>query len=232
MKKKLLFFFLLTAFFNQLIAQAPLWEEQNDFINGYARVFHIDKFSFINEEQKLISPFVFEDARNFYTGLAAVKQHDKWGFINTKGILVIPCEYDIVFDFRERVSVVFKNGNWWLLDASAKLGKKLDISVCYGFKNGKASIDKDGRKGSMDLAGNIVFEKINPTLLRPIIPYINGISTASCPDNLDFNFGDFTNWKCFIGRVDSVGNTNVITVNPSPATPGRHTIIPLSLIHI
>jgi|GEM_PF-2735946 len=226
MKKKLLFFFLLTAFFNQLIAQAPLWEEQNDFINGYARVFHIDKFSFINEEQKLISPFVFEDARNFYTGLAAVKQHDKWGFINTKGILVIPCEYDIVFDFRERVSVVFKNGNWWLLDASAKLGKKLDISVCYGFKNGKASIDKDGRKGSMDLAGNIVFEKINPTLLRPIIPYINGISTASCPDNLDFNFGNFTNWKCFIGRVDSVGNTNVITVNPSPATPGRHTIIP------
>src|SRR5690606_24207552 len=41
-----------------------------------------------------------------------------------------------------------------------------------------------------------------------------------------FERGNFTNWECFIGEVDAVGTTNVITVNPSAPTANRHMIYP------
>lgn len=44
-----------------------------------------------------------------------------------------------------------------------------------------------------------------------------------CPPNLDFEFGDFSNWACQAGIVDPGGN---LILNPTPPIPGRHTIIP------
>jgi gliding motility-associated-like protein len=53
------------------------------------------------------------------------------------------------------------------------------------------------------------------------------ISTFSqgCPDNLDFEKGDFTNWQCFTGSVSALGNTNVISLSLSQPTAKRHEII-------
>lgn len=49
--------------------------------------------------------------------------------------------------------------------------------------------------------------------------------SQDCPVNIDFELGDFTNWQCFLGTTYTNGNQNVIDLNPSPATPGRHEII-------
>ena len=54
-------------------------------------------------------------------------------------------------------------------------------------------------------------------------------ATAQCPANIDFEFGDFTNWQCWTGNVlDSVSGTkhfNVMHLLPSPPTAGRHTML-------
>ena len=47
-----------------------------------------------------------------------------------------------------------------------------------------------------------------------------------CPPNMDFEFGDFTNWDCATGTVAAVGGKNVITWTGTTQVPGQHTIIP------
>lgn len=46
--------------------------------------------------------------------------------------------------------------------------------------------------------------------------------TATCPPNIDFENGNFTNWNCFTGATAVNGGQNVISVVSSPPTPQRH----------
>lgn len=48
---------------------------------------------------------------------------------------------------------------------------------------------------------------------------------STCPPNLDFEFGDFTNWETFTGITDVYDGKNRMVLNPSPPMPGRHQII-------
>ena len=46
-----------------------------------------------------------------------------------------------------------------------------------------------------------------------------------CPPNLDFEFGDFSNWICRTGTVSVSGGLNRINWTGMGQVPGRHTII-------
>jgi len=212
----------------QIPLNPQLWDEVDPFINGFSRVFLNNRFSFVSLSGKLIAPVEFEDARDFSNKLAAVKKDNKWGFISESGKTILPFNYDIVFDFDGTVTAVYANKKWWLVNNKAEIIKPLDISVCYGFKNGKARITKDDKEGVLYADGRIVLNAASPVVKKPIPynPNTNANSlVAECPDNINFEYGDFTNWQCYLGQVDSIGNTNVITVNPSPPTANRHTIV-------
>ncbi|MEI9959431.1 MAG: PKD domain-containing protein [Ferruginibacter sp.] len=239
MSKYVLFFILLlslnvSAQENAVIKASPslqnTWDEQEPFVNGFARVLKNNKFSFINKSGKLVALLQFDGARNFSNHLAAVEKDNKWGFINESGELVVPLKYDIVYDFTETITGVFGNKRWWIINTKAEVTKALDVSVFYGFKNGVAKLVKNDRWGTMNVNGEIIFDKIQPApATNNIVPFIPKTSSVTsgitvCPDNIDFEYGSFYNWKCFTGHVDSIGNTNVITLNPSPPTPNRHTL--------
>jgi hypothetical protein len=208
-----------------------LWDETDAFANGFARVFLSNKFTFVNGSGNPIHPAVFEDARNFSNELAAVKKDGKWGFMTEAGKILFPFNYTIVFDFEGSVSVAYADKKWWLINNKGETVMPMDISVCYGFKNGVAKIIKDEKEGILFPDGRITLNPFKSNIRKPISynPRLNNIIAnnilADCPDNIDFENGDFFNWECFIGQVDSVGTTNVITVNPSPPTPNRHDLI-------
>lgn len=46
-----------------------------------------------------------------------------------------------------------------------------------------------------------------------------------CPDNMDFEHGDFTNWECRWGTVSAPGGINTLSLLNVGLLPGRHTII-------
>ncbi|OQP62644.1 hypothetical protein A3860_26905 [Niastella vici] len=46
----------------------------------------------------------------------------------------------------------------------------------------------------------------------------------TCPANIDFESGSFTNWQCYTGFTSVSNNKNTITVSPSPPVTGRHTL--------
>lgn len=215
---------------NGVPANQLLWDETDAFVNGFARVFLNNQFSFVNSSGNTIYPTVLEDARNFSNGLAAVKKDGKWSFLTETGKILFPFAYDIVFDFEGNVSVAYGNKKWWLINNTGDGVMPLDISVCYGFKNGVAKIVKDEKEGVLYPNGRIALNAFKRNIPKSI-PYhprpINGLANivADCPDNIDFENGDFFNWECFLGQVDSIGTTNVITVNPSPPTANRHVLI-------
>ena len=205
-----------------------VWDETEPFINGFSRVLSGEHFSFVDMNGKLICPVQFESARNFSGKLAAVKKDGLWGFINESGKPVIPFEYSLVYDFSEPVTAVMKENKWFLIDSKTAVAKPLDISAFYGFKNGIATIERNGRIGTINTSGAISMtnEPVKAPAFQPLnTSRIAAAPTSSlCPENIDFENGSFFNWKCFIGSVDSVGSTNVITVAPSAPTNNRHTL--------
>ena len=48
--------------------------------------------------------------------------------------------------------------------------------------------------------------------------------SATCPPNIDFENGNFTNWNCFIGATAVNGGQNVISVTSSPPLSNRHVL--------
>lgn len=48
--------------------------------------------------------------------------------------------------------------------------------------------------------------------------------TANCPPNIDFEFGDFTNWSCFIGTTFILSGQNNLTLTSSSPLPRRHVL--------
>src|SRR5688572_9673072 len=49
--------------------------------------------------------------------------------------------------------------------------------------------------------------------------------SQTCPPNLDFESGNFNNWECFTGSVDTIPGKNKMILNPSAPIPDRHQII-------
>lgn len=207
---------------------SQIWEEVGTFVNGFARVYHNQRWGFVDHQGNLVVPVKFESLRNFSNQLAAARQNSKWGFIDNKGNTIVPFVYDIIYDFTENITAAYKNRRWSLIDRQGKKIRDLDVDVFYGFRNGSARFLQKGRYGRMNTKGEIVsFEKSGPDIYE----YETNTRQAStqatpCPDNIGFERGNFTNWECFVGEVDAVGTTNVITVTPSAPTPNRHVIYP------
>lgn len=202
------------------------WDEAEPFVNGFSRVLSQEHFAFVDARGLPVCNNVYVAARNFSNKLAAVKNEQGWGFINESGKLVIPCSYEIVYDFKLAVTAAYKNRKWFLVNTKGEILATPDITACYGFVNGMAVIEKNGITGTMNTAGVINFSqtaKNSSTPLSTPVPLAPN-QVSQCPDNIDFEFGSFQNWRCFTGRVDSVGNTNVITVTPSAPTANRHTL--------
>jgi gliding motility-associated-like protein len=49
--------------------------------------------------------------------------------------------------------------------------------------------------------------------------------SQSCPPNLDFESGNFSNWECFVGSTDTVAGKNRMVLLPSAPIAKRHEII-------
>lgn len=50
-------------------------------------------------------------------------------------------------------------------------------------------------------------------------------NAQDCPPNIDFETGTFEGWTCYTGSTAEVNGQNVITLYPSGAVPGRHTMM-------
>lgn len=62
-------------------------------------------------------------------------------------------------------------------------------------------------------------------LLFMFMTGIGTIAMAQCPDNIDFEKGNFEGWFCDTGRVSTEFGPRIITLNTSPPTIDRHVML-------
>jgi len=75
----------------------------------------------------------------------------------------------------------------------------------------------------------------NKVVTSPRRAKAQSVAPSKCIDNLDFEKGNFTNWKCYVGTARTNGINNYVTWNPTYAVApvaGRHQIISASSLPV
>ena len=161
---------------------------------------------------------LYDSIRNYHEGFAAVCRDHKWGYINRAGVEVIAPAFTCASDFIEHSAVVFA-GKWVEIDTTG--------TVTAPATQRKAERFMAASFSSASLAGPAAPQTVNHQTNRPI----QDASLGSCPANIDFENGDFTNWYCFTGLVSTNGAGNNVVTYFNSAPPqnspvaGRHTLI-------
>ncbi len=184
--------------------------ERQPYVNGFAILFKSSGYFFINKEGKYLNSIPFQEARDFSNHRAAVHDGKNWGFIDEYGKLIIGYRYDIAFDFKDDKSIVSKSNHWQEIDVNGNVLQEIDGDD-FLKKQREHYADPIAEKASK--AGQNNPGTASRSLLTP------------CPENINFENGNFTNWECFIGSTACVGTTTVNTLSPSVPTAQRHTIL-------
>ncbi len=200
-----------------------VWEEAEPFVNGFAKVYNQDGWTFVNGRGTRVSKNGYGQVRNFKNHLAAVKRNSKWGFIDESGNEVISPVFDFVHDFAKNLAAVYDGKEWRFINRSGIFVADADqdwLSQNRELikKNYTQSRPFASNNAGNNLADNNLFPGTNKQ--EPGV-----VEAGGCPPNISFENGSFANWSCFIGSTACVGGVNTTTLNPSAPIPNRHTLI-------
>jgi len=134
---------------------SPIYDEINDILITPYQVKLENKWGFISEKGKEVTPIKYDEVKAFFNELAAVKRDDKWGFINLKGEEVIPLKYDDISSFHENMAGVKIDGKWGYIDAAGEeviSPKYDDVEI---FNNGLAAVSIGKKWGLIDKNGEV-----------------------------------------------------------------------------
>ena len=161
----------------------------------------------------------YDSIRPNHDGFAAVSRENKWGFIDAAGKEIIAPQYSTVSDFIEDNAIVYA-GRWIMIDTTGRFVKESYERQAQRYIDASKPFTRDTRH-----VPEIMYKPTNAAARSTA-----ATTATTCPPNIDFEFGNFSNWYCFKGLVTTVGGLNSITWfnnNPPVNTPtnGRHTMI-------
>ncbi len=111
----------------------------------------------VNAQTEISSKY--DEIGKFHNGIAIVRLHGLEGAINSEGKEVIKPEWDALTSFgRDGIGYAHKKDLVGLIDKSGTLIAQPIYQRIGHFKYGKAVVMKDGKKGIMDINGNIIIE--------------------------------------------------------------------------
>lgn len=125
-----------------------------------------ETWGYLNNQGKIVIPFIYSKAKEFSEGLAAVGKgeydNSKHGFIDKTGKTVIPFTYDNATSFSEGLAAVrigdYDTGKYGVIDKSGKIVVPFKYNGYIApFSEGLAAvINKDDKYGFIDRAGKLV----------------------------------------------------------------------------
>ncbi|MFN0199886.1 MAG: WG repeat-containing protein [Bacteroidia bacterium] len=92
------------------------------FKNGFAKITAEDRFGFINEKGKIITPISFDVAYDFEpSGIAVVANAGNYGLIDTNGHYLLPLMYDDIGEFHHGFAKIRKNQKIGFINTQGKI---------------------------------------------------------------------------------------------------------------
>lgn len=130
------------------------------FDNSEGLFFAVDqekKCGYLNEEGKIVIPFVYEaemgygvgtDEESFHEGLALIKKDGKYGYIDKDGKVVIPPIYKFAHRFSEGLAAVSKDGKYRYIDKLGNITIPFSTGIldAYQFSCGLAQLIRSDNK--------------------------------------------------------------------------------------
>jgi gliding motility-associated-like protein len=175
--------------------------------------------------KKILDKQFYEMIAPFSENRAAIIKDKKWGFINENGFAVIPPMYKIAYPFKKGISHVFSESKGWLLINSQGLVVKNLNNYNYDSVLIKISEEQSGIKYEQKKTKSESIN-VNNSIDGIFKQTANNASSVpqSCPINIDFENGDFTNWVTLTGNTKCTSNKNLTTLSVSQPSKTRHLI--------
>ena len=117
-----------------------VFDDVDDFREGFASVKLNDKWNFINQEGRLLSGQWFDNVGNFSDGFAAFRFNSKYNFINQEGRLLSNQWFDGASDFSDGFARIKLNGKWNFINQEGRLLSDQWFDYVDDFSEGFASV--------------------------------------------------------------------------------------------
>lgn len=123
-------------------------------------IFDGEKYGFLAEDGKEITPCIYDIAYPFSEGLACVSQDGKYGYIDFKGENAIPFTYDRATPFVEGLAYFAAGESYGFMDQTGTQVFSLECDSVSSFQEGLAYFSIEGRYGYIDRNGQVVIEPV------------------------------------------------------------------------
>jgi hypothetical protein len=133
-----------------------MYEDAEDFYNGFCRVGIDGKFGFLDTTGKLAIAAKYKSLGRFIEGKAFAETNGKWGFIDMTGKEVIAPLFQYAFDFSEGLAGVMQNNKFGFVNENGALVIAAEYEAIRPFAMGMAAVKKDGKWGFIDKSGKPV----------------------------------------------------------------------------
>ncbi len=117
-----------------------VFQDANDFSEGFAAVEKEEKWGFINTSGKIAIACQYDNVTEFHEGLVAVEKDGNWHYIDQRGKEVFEEEYEDAMYFSEGLAAVKKDGKWGFIDKNGNLKIDFQYEDAGNFSEGKAAV--------------------------------------------------------------------------------------------
>ena len=158
----------------------PLYNEVEDFKEGYALAEKDNLYGYINKAGRVKIDFQYTDASSFSQQTAIVQQH-KTSFLIDHAAKKISADYDDIADFVENTAIVKKNNLYGAINHS---GEEIIKSSFFGlsdFTENVAAFMQNNKYGFINKQGF--------TVIAPIFTWVSGFKNNQCRVKIDNRLG-------------------------------------------
>lgn len=129
------------------------YDQQQEFVRGFAIVSKNGKFGMINESGQEIVPPQYESISYFIGAYAKIKENGKFGFIDKSGKVVITPRYDQIYGYNGEYAKIVLNGKVGLIDKEARevIAPQYD-AVSYNIIGGYFEVARNGQVSKLSKA--------------------------------------------------------------------------------
>ncbi|GAB5416561.1 MAG: hypothetical protein Crog4KO_34010 [Crocinitomicaceae bacterium] len=138
---------------------AFVYHDAFDFNNGWASVEKFGKKGAINTSGEQIVPCGYKEIYLTEIGFKAILPNGKMKIWNWDGDLVNLAEFDRIYNLHDDRAVFQLGSKFGYLDADGKITIEAIYDDAWDFGEGYGRVLLDGRKGTIDKSGNVVWDK-------------------------------------------------------------------------
>ena len=158
----------------------PVYNEVENFKEGYALVEKDNLYGFINKAGRVKIDFQYTDASSF-TQQTAIVQQNKTNFLIDHAAKKISADYDEIADFADNIAIVKKNNLYGAINHTGEEIIKPNFYSLSDFSEGMAAYMQNGKYGFINKQGF--------TVIAPMFTWVAGFKNNQCRVKIDNRLG-------------------------------------------